>query len=88
MKDLPGYDLAMEIACTLPCEPCRVPLAQLAKEFGVPTQGKVKQLLAQAGIDHATGRSGSDASTIYVPRKWWAPTQKACLKYWRAVYGE
>jgi hypothetical protein len=88
MTTPPGYDLAMEIACTLPCEPCRVSLPTLAQEFGLPTQSALRKLLANAGIDFATGRTGKDANSIFVPRKWWGATQRACVKYWQSVYGE
>lgn len=83
----PGFNLAMEIACTLPCEPCRVPMALLCAQFGVSRQQHIRRMLGDAGIDFSANHGGGD-TLIFVPRTKWKLAEKKCLAYWRRVYGE
>lgn len=69
----PGFNLAMEIACTLPCEPCRVPMALLCAQFGVSRQQHIRRMLGDAGIDFSANHGGGetpDGIASYVPGDW------------------
>lgn len=82
-----GFNLAMEIACALPCEPVSVPMSLLCADFGLGAGKHVKQQLMSAGVDFRT-RQTHNSRHVYIPRIQWKNVQKRCEAYWREVYGE
>jgi hypothetical protein len=80
-----GYDLAMEVLCTIPPAPAVVRLDDLVEDFLFSTQRPVVGILKGFGLS-ASNTAGKDGRTVSIPRDRWLELGLLGQTYWEKVY--
>ena len=96
MDDLqPGFDLAMELLCTVPCEPRFAAVSDVIADFPIEEYADVAALIETLAerryyveLRTAPRPSTIKGRVLFIHKCNWPVCEQAAERYWQNVYGQ
>ena len=90
----PGFDMAMELLCTVPCEPACAKVSDVVADLPVNGYADVAALVETlveqkyyVELGNAPPPSPIKARVLYIHKRHWPVCEQAAERYWQNVYG-